>query len=138
MQPSHLVCDCESQYKCNKCQGRHNISLCNDQAGNQTNKDEETIVNSVNASNSDILLQTGKANVINPDTSSTVECRILFDSGSQRSYITSSESNKLKLSPIRKEKVLINTFGDMNTGIKEIDVVRVKIASKMKKYCGFF
>ena len=94
--------------------------------------------NLVSGSNCDILLQTAKAGVVNPETFDRTECRILFDSGSQRSYIASEWCSKLMLSPIRKEKLLINTFGDMNAGIKEIDVVRVKLINKKEEDCGFF
>ena len=99
---------------------------------------EERTVTSVNRANNDILLQTGKANVINLETSDNMECRILFGSGSHRSYITSIDSNGLNLSPLRKEKVLINTFGDMNTGVKEINVVQVTIGNKRGNECGSF
>ena len=37
--------------------------------------------------------------------------RILFDSGSQRSYMTKRARKKLNLSAIKSEKLLIKTFG---------------------------
>jgi len=38
--------------------------------------------------------------------------RILFDCGSQRSYATENLCSKLGLSPVRSERLHLNTFGD--------------------------
>jgi hypothetical protein len=40
-----------------------------------------------------------------------VRTRILFDSGSQRTYISEKVRNRLKLKAIRSERVIIKTFG---------------------------
>ena len=37
---------------------------------------------------------------------------VLFDCGSQRSYVTESLCSKLDLSPVRSERLHLNTFGD--------------------------
>ena len=50
--------------------------------------------------------------------------RILFDSGSQWSYITKRARNKLSLSTMRTEKLLIKTFGCENEQLKECDAVQ--------------
>ena len=62
------------------------------------------------------------SSVNQPHTGFTV--RILLDSGSQRSYITERARNKLSLSSIRTEKLLIKTFGCENEHLKECDVVQ--------------
>jgi len=75
-------------------------------------------------SNTSILLQTAIAQVsrvyqLHP----VVNMRILFDSGSQRSYISERAKAKLNLLSKRKEKLLIKTFGQENGQLKECDVV---------------
>ena len=49
---------------------------------------------------------------------SAVTVRILFDSGSQRSYISERAKEKLGLFPRRKEKLLIITFGQENEDLR--------------------
>jgi hypothetical protein len=45
------------------------------------------------------------------DESEQVSTRILFDSGSQRTYISEKVRNRLRLKALRSEKVIIKTFG---------------------------
>ena len=52
---------------------------------------------------------------------------ILFDSGSQRSYMTESLKHRLKLVAVKKEKLHLNTFRDDRFKSRECEVVRVKI-----------
>ena len=60
-----------------------------------------------------------------------VYTRILFDIGSQRSYISDKVRHALQLKAIRVEKVVIKTFGQVeNCEVKELDVVQLKIKNK--------
>ena len=59
-----------------------------------------------------VLLQTATVLAFNPESSRKEKVRVLFDSGSQRSYVTSSLKSKLRLSTSRKETLHLNTFGD--------------------------
>ena len=54
---------------------------------------------------------------------SAVTVHILFDSGSQRSYIFERAKEKLGLFPRRKEKLLIKTFGQENEDLRECGIV---------------
>ena len=60
-----------------------------------------------------ILLQTARASILPVDDSAQVQTRILFDSGSQRSYISDKVRHALKVKAIRVEKVVIKTFGQV-------------------------
>lgn len=53
--------------------------------------------------------------------------RILLHSCSQRSYITSHFKERLKLHPLRKETVSLNTFGDEKIRTRRCDEVQVKL-----------
>ena len=75
-------------------------------------------------SNSSFLLQTavGEVSSVNqPHIGLTV--RILFNSGSQRNYMTERARNKLSLFAMRTERLLIKTFGCENEQLKECSVV---------------
>ena len=53
---------------------------------------------------------------------------IIFDSGSQRSYITHDLRKRLKLPVIRKEKIIIETFGNVDSKFYNVDIVPVQFA----------
>ncbi len=59
-----------------------------------------------------VLLQTATVLAFNPESSRKEKVRVRFDSGSQRSYVTSSLKSKLGLSTSRKDTLHLNTFGD--------------------------
>ena len=72
-----------------------------------------------------VLPQTAQAEATNGVKSRIENVRVLFDNGSQHSYITDSLRTRLGLSPIRKEKLNLNTFGDSKFKTQNCDVVRV-------------
>ena len=59
-----------------------------------------------------VLLQAAEAQAYNEDGSTSVKVRILFDNGSQRTYITNNLQRKLGLTPNKSESTQLNTFGD--------------------------
>ena len=57
-----------------------------------------------------------------------IHTRILFDSGSQRFYISETVWNKLKLKTVRTERVIINTFGQTGgSEVRKLDVVQFNV-----------
>ena len=95
---------------------RHNITICDNKfnsANNSCNKTSNTHAGAggVSAIKNIILLETGYANVFNVGTDSYMSiARLLFDSRSQRSYITESLKGFLKFRCVRKERLIIKTF----------------------------
>jgi hypothetical protein len=65
------------------------------------------------------------ADICPADTTEVKNCtRILFDSGSQRSYISEKVRTRLQLKTIRREKVIIKTFGQTSDSeVQQLDVV---------------
>ena len=61
------------------------------------------------------------------DGSKEVNIRILFDSDSQRSYITEAIKTKLGLRSIKKETLHLNTFGNDKYQTQMCDTVQVLI-----------
>ena len=63
-------------------------------------KNESTVTTaSMSGNKGKVLLQTAKAQAYNEDGSTSVKVRILFDNGSQRTYITNNLQRKLGLTP---------------------------------------
>ena len=77
-----------------------------------------------------VLLQTATTTVQSSNGSRPVTARILFDSGSQRSYITNSLKAKLGLVPVKSETVNLNTFGDKRFSKQLCDLVQVSLQGK--------
>ena len=75
-------------------------------------KDSTLTVGNLVTNKRHVLLQTARAVATNEDGSKTCPVRILFDSGSQRSYLTDDLKRKLNLNPIKTETLYLNTFGD--------------------------
>ena len=98
LRKNHVAEDCKSNYKCNKCQLRHNIFICT--------KDTKTLYTKENKNN--IMLQSAVVCVSNvEDYEISIFSRVLFDNCSQRTYITTSLKKKSKLRTIPKENILI-------------------------------
>ena len=74
-----------------------------------------------------MLLQTAWA-VASDDTGKrSVNVRILFDTGSQWSYVADALVRRLNLKPLRKEKLQLNTFGEPGFRGKSCDLVRIHL-----------
>ena len=145
----HIAENCTSQYVCKRCKkGKHHISICevdplgkhndsnNDKEGgnNTTDKDNSSFTGHTGCENKGILLQTALADICSADTTEVKHyTRLLFDSGSQRSYISAKARDTLQLKTLRTEKVIIKTFGQGNDSkVEELDVVQVNIKDKFE------
>ena len=85
------------------------------------------------------LLQTTKGKVAGINTDETwTTTQILFDTGSQRTYLTGNLRKHLKLETIRTENVIINTFGTSHESkLETLDVVQLKIKHRYENRCIF-
>ena len=160
LRKNHMSRECRSTMKCNKCNGRHHVSICNSGQGgrqepnNTLPKTDSTstpqptsqvLVNSPSNhvptttaslycidARTPVLLQTARASVCkvnNPNVSR--EVRIIFDCGSQRSYITDELENYLTLDPICTETMLIKTFGSENCSTQLCEVVELEVSPQI-------
>ena len=59
-----------------------------------------------------VILQTATALATNEDGSKSAKVKLLFDSGSQRSYITEGLKSRLNIKPKKTETLHLNTFGE--------------------------
>lgn len=128
----HRADHCRSKRKCRHCNefGNHNRALCPTkfiQPVKSIQTDSLHIRSEVNTT----LLQTCIANVRGPNTESRqLQCRILLDCGSQRSYITECTAKSLKLPVTEKINLSIFTFGAKSPHQIESPVVNFKITTR--------
>ncbi len=74
-----------------------------------------------------VLLQTARA--VARDGKKSIPVRVLFDTGSQRTYITNSVQKRLNLKPTSKETLNLNTFGDNTFKGESCDVYKLTLES---------
>jgi len=73
-----------------------------------------------------VLLQTAVAEVTNPrDTSCTLKIGIVFDGGSQKSYLTRRVKNALNLPVVSKKSLSIAAFGSRKGRPRQCEVVHL-------------
>ena len=123
-QNKHLASACKPNYKCHKCNGRHHISICtfscqrtNNSPVNQgdgtllvqpqptptpvppqAQQPPTSTTTNFSRNKNNVLLQTATTNVSNLTRNPISEdVQIIFDSGSQRTYVSDSLRKRLKL-----------------------------------------
>ena len=126
----HQLKDCPVSKHCRNCNKKHHQSICfsvresseedkprgedaQRKKDDDKSKNESTVTTaSMSGNKGKVLLQTAKAQAYNDDGSTSVKVRILFDNGSQRTYITNNLQRILGLTPKKSESIQLNTFGD--------------------------
>ena len=126
---NHRSFECKSKVRCKGCKGRHNIAICTNRstsvvtpnpsavpasedfrqanAALKLNPNAAAYVGST-CSGGKVALQTAVANV---NGMKDGRVRVLFDSGSHRSFVTAAAVEKLGLRPVRRENLSIKAFG---------------------------
>ena len=134
LKTGHQSKSCQSSSKCYICQKKHNTAICNQRRGGDEEKTEkkpekesETAVTTTANERKDVLLQTANTYAFGDDRSKKVEVNVLFDSGSQKSYITDDLKKKLNLKVEKTETVNLNTFGSEKYCKKSCDKVSVNL-----------
>ena len=134
---------------CRKCKRRHHQSICPEQAvyssrntntpphyesGVQIAKDNENSSTTTATTTSEnanakhrVLLQTATAIATNEEGTKSTTIRVLFDNGSQRSYITDSLRSRLQLKSLNTEQLNLNTFGESKFKKQSCDIVNLQL-----------
>lgn len=73
------------------------------------------------------IFQTAKAAIFSPNNENSATAQLLFDSGSQRSFITEEMVRKLKLEPRSMDKLFIATFSSSESKKFESPLVDLRI-----------
>ena len=87
--------------------------------------------------NTSILLQTAVVRLTNKINSKSVKVRVLFDSGSQKSYVTQRIVDCLELKKIASESINVSVFRQWNSISKNVNIFSLCMpgVSKNQKYC---
>ena len=125
---------------CFKCKGKDRVSICDkknrtrDHSSKSIQKqypstaEIETQTN-WNNTTSNLLLQTAVANVYVSNKSESRAFRLVFDSGTQLSYVSPKVKAFLNPEIKAKKEVVLKTFGE-NTSNKTLDVVELLLNQK--------
>ena len=145
MRAGHIVRVCPSLYNCLKCRQQHHTSMC-EKKENPSNQNEKKIP-PVNEDSNDhqaseqttsmfanshtaVLLQTAQAYVCRPDDETKARSvRVIFDSCSQRSYVSKRLAKQLCLPVIGHDNLLIKTFGEESSRLRSCELVQVAVKS---------
>ena len=79
------------------------------------------------------MLQTAVAIVKNPKDSKELKIKVLFDNGSQRSYISNRVANFLNLPSESFENIFISIFGNNQPSNQKANVVTVQLKSNVEE-----
>ena len=134
----HRAAQCRSNKRCRKCNKRHHQSIC--ESSPQTpearqppqtseNTNGNNALTSTTRNKKMVLLQTART-FAHASDGEIVPVRVLFDNGSQRSYLTNSLKIRLGLKPLKKEVVNLNVFGSDSFKRQTCDLVKVKLQGK--------
>ena len=150
----HVSRECANVTGCRKCGQRHHQSICilNNQpkpadpsrekrespkekreSPNPTNPDNRsenttaTMATSTSRKGKAVLLQTARCIPSNVNNTRSTGVRVLFDTGSQRTYVTNHLKSRLALKPMEKENLRLNTLGDDRIRKETCDVVKLSL-----------
>ncbi|KAH7940098.1 hypothetical protein HPB52_021847 [Rhipicephalus sanguineus] len=115
----HLSSACRVNVRCAKCQRKHATTMCDpsyptrppdaNDAVTSTQISLEAVTNDGTAPKETVLLQTATAQC--SGESSNAHVRVMFDGGSQRSYITTQTAQKLGCELVGQERLSVGFFG---------------------------
>ena len=139
LRKNHKIEECRDRKNCFRCNGKHHTSICEPRNENENENEENsgggTPITQASLSHLKkdkvILLESASAFIHNPkESDKQIGCKVLFDNGSQRTYITTRSKNKLKLKSIDKENLEIHTFGGYKHSSNEHDVVKLTLSGR--------
>uniref|UniRef100_A0A0K8SHJ7 Uncharacterized protein n=1 Tax=Lygus hesperus TaxID=30085 RepID=A0A0K8SHJ7_LYGHE len=138
MRRGHNKIKCKVFLKCIICEGRHVPLLCpsrNTMDSKETGEEPVTHHSLANTSNQLVIMQTLLVRLRGfPD----MTARVLFDSGSQRSYITKRLASKLNYTPTDKVTLEHALFGGSVSDAKTHACYKVHVVSMDRRYsCNF-
>ncbi|XP_065061319.1 uncharacterized protein LOC135688408 [Rhopilema esculentum] len=132
---NHKCIDCRSNLVCFKCKQKHHSSLCdNVKVDRVRSKFSVPSVPTPLASTTSCVGNVGNGGSVALQTAQAVlkgkqvvRARVLFDTGSHRTFVTKDIVDRLGLSPIKQERLGITTFGSTRVNESLRDVVELKL-----------
>ena len=152
---NHTKIQCFSKGRCMKCKKKHHTSICDENQENTTQnassqikddkeqKNDQLSADSVSKnrthmgathvlpSKAHILMQSAVTK-ISGNNKQYYQARILFDTGSQRTFITQEMKHKLKLGTMGSEVLDVTTFGTLQGRRKTYDLVTLSLSTEVE------
>jgi len=125
LQSGHLSRNCSSKIKCFNCGRSHHQAVCEGEQPNKTTEKATHTMHTSSYSPASVLLQTAQADLISRNNN-ILRARILFDTGSQLSYISKELRHRLNLKTIERKEIFIKAFGSISSK-ETLEKVTVKI-----------
>ncbi|XP_028404089.1 uncharacterized protein LOC114526762 [Dendronephthya gigantea] len=140
----HIARNCSIRVKCSACKKEHHTALCdaeNNPEGLEVEGEEGNlsptngtgtiatlVVSPKNKvkSGCSVALQTAQAMLVGQKTA---RVRVLFDSGSQRSFVTTKRARELGCKMLRRESLSVGTFGQRALKSEVREVVQLDLKS---------
>lgn len=124
LRKGHRIVECKTNITCSKCKGDHHEALCSNLDGCVTQGAEKPSSLHV-STGSRVALQTAQAQISGEGKNRVI--RVLFDSGSHRSFVTANVVKDISIRVVRKEWLGISTFGNQSKQIGLKDVVELTL-----------
>lgn len=120
---------CHHQSICDQVHTKVNLSMADESASSETSSTTTsattTMINANVQQPKTVLLQTARAVALDETGKLSPPVRILFDTGSQRSYVTENLRSKLKLKSVQHKRLNLNTFGEARYKSQNCDLVHL-------------
>ncbi|XP_054265924.1 uncharacterized protein LOC128988558 [Macrosteles quadrilineatus] len=154
LQPGHRIKNCRAHLSCSNCKRKHYpimcpsihskevvnecVSKCVDEVSKEITVVEDTALANKSSSRVKVFLQTVRARLRTPGSNQFETVRILFDSGSQRSYILKDLAEKMNYESLGEETIIHSLFGNVKSGEVIHNRHRVFLTSQDYSYnCNF-
>lgn len=136
LKDGHMARKCRNKRNCVYCRKAHNRALCpkrltvsstsKPSKSNNSNTSVNTLEVDCFLNKHHSCLQTATAKLISNKTE--IACRVLLDSGSQRSYLTAQAAKRLNLVTQNEEVLVIFTFGSNSR--KKVPSTEINLITK--------
>ena len=155
----HKSSQCQSKNHCRNCRRKHHTSLCTgtdsqmssnqppmttvvspptSESTSQSPEVHNTAVTTVSSTSQQPIIHSNNRNlclqktaVANVSTSNRqTEVNILFDKGSQRSFISQSLANSLQLQPFKKEKIQLSAFASRTSSPQQLETASINLETR--------
>ncbi|XP_060608071.1 uncharacterized protein LOC132760172 [Ruditapes philippinarum] len=144
LKDGHGIRECKSNKKCVYCNqfNRHHRSLCPKKYKQTTQEEsqmsateqinnispmEQNEQNAMLSHGESVFMQTALTDIQNPTSNESVKTRILLDCGSQRTYITQSLADKLRLKKQYVEELHVFPFGSKDARVIKTHVTSINL-----------